>query len=54
MAVTKNKLEFAEFIEKIEAIKGRHTELVTVLIPAGQKWIPFRRRHALQFFLKVI
>ena len=34
MAVTKNKLEFAEFIEKIEAIKGRHTELVTVLIPA--------------------
>src|SRR3989338_8961276 len=34
MAITKNKLEFAEFIEKIEAIKGRHTELVTVLIPA--------------------
>ncbi|MFA5992706.1 MAG: peptide chain release factor aRF-1 [Candidatus Pacearchaeota archaeon] len=27
-------LELQEFIEKIDAIKGRHTELVTVLIPA--------------------
>ncbi len=27
--------EFKEFIEKIDSIRGRHTELVTVLIPAG-------------------
>ena len=28
------RIEFTEFIEKIESFKGRHTELVTVLIPA--------------------
>ena len=28
------KIELIEFIEKIESFKGRHTELVTVLIPA--------------------
>ena len=33
MSATKNELE--EFIEKLENIRGRHTELVSVLIPAG-------------------
>lgn len=28
------KIEFEEFVEKIASFKGRHTELVTVLIPA--------------------
>jgi len=31
----KDKLELEEFVEKLEGIKGKHTELVTVYIPAG-------------------
>lgn len=31
----KDKLELEEFIEKLKGIKGRHTELITVYIPAG-------------------
>jgi len=31
----KEKAELEEFIEKLKSIKGRHTELVTVYIPAG-------------------
>jgi len=31
----KQKLELEEKIEELEAVKGRHTELVTVMIPAG-------------------
>jgi len=30
-----NKEELAELVETLEGIRGRHTELVTVLIPAG-------------------
>ena len=32
---TAEKLKLAEFVENLESIRGRHTELVTVLIPAG-------------------
>ena len=32
----KEKQHLEEFVEELEAIKGRHTELVSVLIPAGQ------------------
>ena len=32
----KEKLELEEKIEELEAVKGRHTELVSVYIPAGQ------------------
>lgn len=32
----KQKIELEEKIEELEAVKGRHTELVTVLIPEGQ------------------
>ena len=28
------RMEFAEFVKKMKAFRGRHTELVTVLIPA--------------------
>lgn len=31
---TNKELELQEFVERVESIKGRHTELVTVLIPA--------------------
>lgn len=31
----KEKVEIKELVETLEAIKGRHTELVTVFIPAG-------------------
>ena len=31
----KEKLKLEEEIEELEAVKGRHTELVTVMIPAG-------------------
>jgi len=31
----KEKLELEEKIEELEAVRGRHTELVTVMIPAG-------------------
>ncbi|HRZ85211.1 MAG TPA: LAGLIDADG family homing endonuclease [Candidatus Paceibacterota bacterium] len=31
---TAKEIEFQEFIEKVSAFKGRHTELVSVLIPA--------------------
>jgi len=31
----KQKAELEEFVEKLKSIKGRHTELVTVYIPAG-------------------
>jgi len=33
MAITKEQLE--EYLEELEKIKGRHTELVTVYVPAG-------------------
>tara|TARA_Y100000310_G_scaffold344244_1_gene455957 strand:+ start:17453 stop:18562 length:1110 start_codon:yes stop_codon:yes gene_type:complete len=32
----KQRQELEELVETLEAIRGRHTELVTVLIPAGQ------------------
>ena len=31
----KQKLELEEKVEELEAVRGRHTELVTVMIPAG-------------------
>ena len=31
----KEKLELEEKIEELQAVRGRHTELVTVMIPAG-------------------
>jgi len=31
----KDKRKLEDLIELLESIKGRHTELVTVLIPAG-------------------
>ena len=31
-----SKYELAELLEELSKIRGRHTELVTVLIPAGQ------------------
>ena len=31
----KEKLELQAFVEELDSIRGRHTELVTVLIPAG-------------------
>ncbi len=33
---SKQKLELEEKIEELEAVRGRHTELVSVYIPAGQ------------------
>ena len=31
----KSKYKLKKLLEQIEAIKGRHTELVTVYVPAG-------------------
>ena len=31
----KEKLKLEEFIEELESKRGRHTQLVTVMIPAG-------------------
>ena len=31
----KQKTELEELIDRLEKVKGRHTELVTVMIPAG-------------------
>ncbi len=35
MTDEQKKIEFVEFVEKIAGFRGRHTELVTVLIPAN-------------------
>jgi peptide chain release factor subunit 1 len=40
----KDKLELEELIELLEKIRGRHTELVTVMIPAGYQISPVVRQ----------